>query len=115
MNKNEQTKVCGVNIKSFFLQSYPKKKASWIPWNWSRCWVKNRLLPFKCFGVTAALWEVVYIQKEAVKILEAWSSRTNNIYWATWWDTQSFRPVVPNRGAAVPWGAIYSAQGCRGL
>jgi len=24
-------------------------------------------------------------------------------------------PVVPNRGAAAPWGAIYSAQGCRGL
>jgi len=23
--------------------------------------------------------------------------------------------VVPNRGAAAPWGAIYSAQGCRGL
>jgi len=26
-----------------------------------------------------------------------------------------FRPVVPNRGVAAPWGAIYSAQGCRGL
>ena len=23
--------------------------------------------------------------------------------------------MVPNRGAAAPWGAIYSAQGCRGL
>jgi len=23
--------------------------------------------------------------------------------------------VVPNGGAAAPWGAIYSAQGCRGL
>ena len=27
----------------------------------------------------------------------------------------SHRSVVPNRGAAEPWGAIYSAQGCRGL
>ena len=26
-----------------------------------------------------------------------------------------FKSVVPNRGAAAPWGAIYSAQGCRGL
>jgi len=26
-----------------------------------------------------------------------------------------FKAVVPNRVAAAPWGAIYSAQGCRGL
>jgi len=25
------------------------------------------------------------------------------------------KTVVPNRGSAAPWGAIYSAQGCRGL
>ena len=25
------------------------------------------------------------------------------------------RPVVPNRGVAATWDAIYSAQGCRGL
>jgi len=30
-------------------------------------------------------------------------------------DWQMTRPVVPNRGAAAPWGAIYSAQGCRRL
>jgi len=24
-------------------------------------------------------------------------------------------PVVPNRGAAVPWGAICNTQGCREL
>ena len=29
--------------------------------------------------------------------------------------TSKVRSVVPNRGAAAPWGAIYSAQGCRGL
>jgi len=26
-----------------------------------------------------------------------------------------FRSVVPNRGVAAPWDAIYSAQGCRGI
>jgi len=37
------------------------------------------------------------------------------IYAGLWEYVLIVKAMVPNRGAAAPWGAIYSAQGCRGL